>query len=141
MFYELAPKLSSPDWPAAAHSVRAVRVADGREVGIPVSKDANVLVVGTSGYGKTVFTKEYVKALFTQDEKLYGVFFQIKPDDFTEMFLRPQDKVIDYNDQVCPGGNLVKEIRSLPPEEWEPALDELTSILFSDLLQDGRNRV
>lgn len=146
MFYELAPKSSPPDWPVAVNSVRAVRAADGREVGIPVCLDANVLVVGTSGYGKTVFTKEYVKALFAQDEKLYGVFFQIKPDDFTETFLRPQDKVIAYGDQVCPGGNLfqwnlVKEIRSLPPGEWETALDELTSILFSDLLQDSRNRV
>ena len=75
---------------------------------------------------------------------MYSVFFQVKPDDYTEDFLRPCDKVISYN-EIYPEHtfrwNFVREIRSLPPNEWEPALDELTSILFSDFMTDTRNRI
>lgn len=131
------------NWPKGDYFVRAIRKRDGKVVEIPV-QSSNFLITGTTGYGKTVFTKVYVKELLTENPETYVVFFQIKPDDFTEMFLRPQDKIITFYDGGCSPQNLfkwcmVKEIRSRPKDMWETELEELTSILFADILNDPRN--
>lgn len=136
-------KKTEPNWPKTKYFVKAIRKKDGKVVEIPV-QSSNFLITGTTGYGKTVFTKVYVKELVTENPETYVVFFQIKPDDFTEMFLRPQDKIITFYDGGCSPQNLfkwcmVKEIRSRPKDMWETELEELTSILFADILNDPRN--
>lgn len=135
----------SPQWPQASTYVRAQCIPAGGSMDIPVLS-ANMLVVGTSGYGKTVFTKAYVRELFKANPDRYAVFFQIKPGDFTDEFLRPGDKVITYSETMFPKANcfrwnLVKEIRSCNKAEWETELEALAAILFSDMLLDSRNRI
>lgn len=147
MYYEKSQEIPL-NWPVTDYTVGARRTSGGgtgTALNIPVL-DTNILVTGVSGYGKTVFTKAYVKQLFNIDENKYTVFFQIKQDDFTKEFLRPQDKVISYSDNICPKQNLfqwnlVKEIRLCPKSEWDSVLEEIASILFSDLLLDSRNRI
>lgn len=146
MFYEMTKeKETHPTWSKTGYGIQAKRISDGTPVNIPVDR-INVLTVGTSGYGKTVFTKKYVRELFRLNREMYAVFFQIKPDDFTEEFLRPQDKVITYSEQICSTENLfkwnlVKEIRSCKRSEWDSELEELSTILFSDVLLDSKNRI
>ncbi|MDO5133296.1 MAG: type IV secretion system DNA-binding domain-containing protein [Eubacteriales bacterium] len=130
---------------AKGGGVRAVLTNGNREVCIPVSA-LNTLVTGTTRYGKTVFVKEYVRERFRQNPGMYAVFFQIKPDDFTREFMRPRDKVITFSDRIFPKENLfkwclVKEIRQHDPAEWDTELREISTILFSDLMQDRRNLV
>ncbi len=139
------PTSIKPSWPVGRGKIAAWLLPGGEDIDIPVSS-SNVLVVGTPGYGKTVFTKAYVRPLLQEDEQVSAVFFQIKPRDFTDEFLRPQDKIITFSEHICPEENLfrwnmVKEIRSLPEHEWVGELDTLTSILFADILQDPRNRI
>lgn len=146
MFYEMSMMNHKvPDWPKGNYGVPARLVNGGNVTEIPVLP-VNVLTIGTSGYGKTMFTKAYVRGLLRDHENMYAVFFQIKPDDFTEEFLRPQDKIITFSNKLCSGRNLfqwnlVKEIRSCDRSEWETELEEVAAILFSDVLQDSRNRV
>ena len=146
MFYSLGTKEARPNWPEAPHGVKARLLRDGSTVTIPVLPQVNTLVVGVPGNGKTVLTKEKVQALFEEKPDLYTVFFQIKPDDFTKAFLRPQDKVISYSPGICPEENLfkwcmVKEVRCCDKAKWDAVLKEITTLLFSDLLQDKRNLV
>lgn len=144
LFYVMqSVKDAGPDWPKTEYCVRAVRKKDGKVVEIPILP-SNILVTGTTGYGKTVFTKEYVSGVLEESPETYVVFFQIKPDDFTGEFLRPQDKIITFYDGIYSPQNLfkwcmVKEIRSRPKNMWETELEELTSILFADILSDPRN--
>lgn len=144
MFYEqLQRKDTCSNWPETRHYVRAKRTKNGEEVRIPI-QPLNVLVTGTTRYGKTVFTKKYVKGVLESDPDTFAVFFQIKPDDFTEEFLRPQDKIITFNGSICSAQNLfkwnmVKEIRSYPREKWEEKLENLLSAMFEDILSDPRN--
>lgn len=146
MYYETpTEKKDSTNWPKAPNTVKARMAGGNQAVEIPVLP-LNLLTVGTTGYGKTVFTKAYVRNLLKADEKIYAVFFQIKPEDFTSEFLRPQDKVITFSENACPGGNifkwnLVKEIRSYDKNEWDSELEEMASLLFSDMLSDTRNRI
>ena len=144
MYYEFLQKEPPLGWPQTGYGVQAVR-KNGEQIEIPVLPQTNVLILGTSGYGKTCFTKAYVRELFREDPERFAVFFQIKPDDFTEEFLHPQDKVVAYSSKLFPGQsfcwNLVKEIRSCPKEDWETELEAVASILFSDLLQDPKNRI
>ncbi len=146
MYYQIpAERKESLNWPKAENTVKARKAKENQTVEIPVLP-LNLLTVGTTGYGKTVFTKAYVRNLLRTDEKMYAVFFQIKPEDFTPEFLRPQDKIITFSENACPGGNifkwnLVKEIRSYDQKEWDSELEEMTSLLFSDLLSDSRNHI
>lgn len=146
MFYDLTAKNPRPNWPETRYGVNARLIRDDSAVKIPVLPGVNILIVGVPGNGKTVLTKEIAQGLFEEDPELYAVFFQIKPDDFTAAFLRPQDKVISYSPGVCPEGNLfkwcmVKEVRCCDRSKWDAVLNEITTILFSDLLQDKRNLV
>lgn len=146
MFYDMLFRQSAPlNWPETEYGVRAVRKSDGSIVRVPVGQ-MNVLTVGTTRYGKTVFTKACVREVFREDPERYAVFFQIKPDDFTGEFMRPEDKIITFSDRLCRKENLfrwnlVKEIRSRCRDEWESVLEEMASVLFADLLADSRNRV
>lgn len=146
MFYDLTAKKPRLNWPETPHGVKARLIRDDSIVKIPVLPDVNIMIVGVPGNGKTVLTKEIAQGLFEENPELYAVFFQIKPDDFTAAFLRPQDKVISYSPDVCPEMNLfkwcmVKEIRCCDRSKWDAVLNEITTILFSDLLQDKRNLV
>ncbi len=145
MVYQITTaKSKTANWPKSEYIVKAKNKWN-KVVEIPVFP-INILTVGTTGYGKTVFTKAYIRNLFKADEKMYAVFFQIKPDDFTSEFLRPQDKIITYSEKVCSDRNLfkwnlVREIRSYDRSEWDSELEEMASILFSDILLDSRNRI
>ena len=91
MFYDMLFRQSAPlNWPETEYGVRAVRKSDGSIVRVPVGQ-MNVLTVGTTRYGKTVFTKACVREVFREDPERYAVFFQIKPDDFTGEFMRPEE--------------------------------------------------
>ena len=145
MYYELPPQKMAPlNWPQTEYGVNARR-QNGTLVKIPALPRTNALIVGTSGFGKTCFTKAYVRALFRADPNRFALFFQIKPDDFTQEFLRPQDKVVAYSGKAFPDQsfrwNLVKEIRSCPKEDWRAESESVASILFADLLQDPKNRI
>ena len=144
MFYEVIPKVQPLRWPESSSGVPALRLCDGTRITIPVLSEGNMLVTGTPGYGKTQYTKSYVRAMYRQDPDLYTVFFQIKPDDFTDEFLRPGDKVVSYSPGVCPEENLfqwnfVREIRCCDRSDWDSILKEISTALFSELLQDKRN--
>lgn len=147
MFYEMpvGEKEKEQYLDTVSDGIRAVRLEDGSEIMIPVTH-FNTLVTGTTRYGKTYFTKAYVSKRFRKNKKLYAVFFQIKPDDFTGEFMRPQDKVITYSDKLYPQENqfkwcLIKEIRQCDRSEWDSVLREISTILFSDLMEDKKNRV
>lgn len=146
MIYEIPTEtVVLPEWMKENGGVPARWMKGGKLAEIPLMP-VNMLVLGTSGYGKTEFTKAYVRGILNADEKKYAVFFQIKPDDFTGEFLRPQDKVITFSDKVFSGKNLfqwnlVREIRLCGRNDWETELEGMTSILFSDILQDSRNRI
>lgn len=143
MFYEMnMNKLSATgNWPSGMAHIDAYIIPGNRRVNIPVTRD-NILITGKTRSGKTTFTKAYIKPLILEKDEPYSVFFDIK-DDFRE-YIRPQDKVIMFSETVIPGGNyfkwnMIREIRK--SEDWEAELDELTGILFEDLLDDSRNRI
>ncbi|MDO5407811.1 MAG: type IV secretion system DNA-binding domain-containing protein [Eubacteriales bacterium] len=144
MFYEqVFHTEKKPDWPETARYVRVSSHNGTREARMPVEA-YNMLVTGTTGYGKTVFTKEYVREVLHNDPMTFAVFFQIKPDDFTEEFLRRNDKIITFNKGVCNPENLfkwnmIREIRTYPREKWESALENMMHALFEDILSDSRN--
>lgn len=144
MFYDyLNLNAKSVQWPQTKYSVEAIQKSNSQIVHIPVDS-SNVLITGVTGYGKTVFTKKLIQNILYKSPNIQAVFFQIKPDDFTKMFLRPEDKIITFNNKLCDEKNLfkwnmIKEIRTLPQNRWEEKLEELSSILFSDLLEDKRN--
>lgn len=146
MFYDLTGTDTGLNWPQTPQGVKARLLRNNSMVSIPILPGVNTLIVGVSGNGKTVLTKQLVQGLFREDPDVYAVFFQIKPDDFTSAFLRPQDKVISYSDGICPEENrfkwcMIKEVRSCDRSKWDAVLKEITTVLFSDLLQDKRNLV
>lgn len=143
-FYELKPPTPPLKWPESEHGVPAIRLCDGSRVTIPAMPAVNILVTGTPGYGKTVFAKGYVDSRLEQNPNLYIVFYQVKPNDFTGKYLRPQDKVVCFSSGLCPPENLfkwnmIKEVRDQPKPEWNPLLKEISTILFKDHLEDKRN--
>ena len=145
MFYVVSRQGIEPSWFGSDEGVEAVSCAANRQVCIPIL-DENMIVLGTSGYGKTTFTKKYVSQLLQKNKDAYAVFFQIKKDDFTKEFLRQQDRVITISEDSDFGDNLfkwnmVKEIRSVAKSERELVLEHLASILFADLMEDSRNRI
>lgn len=145
MIYEITglTKQRVPKWPAGVGTVSA-RLPDGTEHFVPVLQNTNYLILGTTGTGKTVFTKSVAHVLLEASPKTLGVFFQIKPDDFTSKFMRAGDKIITYGSQMFPDEsifrwNMVKEIRLSADHEAE--LKRLGNSLFGHLLQDERNRL
>lgn len=145
MLYEI-PKIMKQNpskWPIGICGVPA-RLPDGSGTLIPVLESTNYLVLGMTGHGKTVFTKAVAHGLLDNVPESLGVFFQIKPDDFTLEFMHPGDKVISYSSPTIPDNsvfqwNMVKEIRQSPDHEAE--LRRLGNSLFSHLLEDDRNRL
>lgn len=141
MFFEIPQKTES--WPKTNHGI-AAKLQDGSLITVP-TEAINTLVLGVSGYGKTTYTKAFVHEKLKENPNLFCVFFQVKPDDFTEEFLRPNDKVITFNEKLYPNNcfkwNLVKEVRACPKDEWETVLEEIATILFADLLADPRNLI
>lgn len=146
MFFEIPQKTDpTASWPKTNHGI-AAKLHDGSLITVPIPADVvNTLIVGVSGYGKTTFTKAFVREKYKENQNLFSVFFQVKPDDFTGEFLRPDDKVITFNESLYPNNsfrwNLVKEVRSCPKDEWATVLEEITNILFADLLADPRNLI
>ena len=148
MFFEIPQKTDpTASWPKTNHGI-AAKLQDGSLITVPIPAEVvNTLVVGVSGNGKTTFTKKFIDAKLKENPNLFCVFFQVKPDDFTEEFLRlrPNDKVITYSDKLFPKNtfrwNLVKEVRVHAKDEWPTVLEEIASILFADLLEDKRNLI
>lgn len=131
------------DWPKTKYCVKAVRERDKKIIEIPVLP-INMLVTGTTGFGKTVFIKQYISRMLEENPEKYIIIFQIKPEDYTKDFLRPQDKIITFYDGIYSSQNifkwcLVKEIRVRPQNMWQIELEEIASILFADILSDSRN--
>jgi len=150
MIYEVPKgnRITGTAWPTGTQGVRAENADNGQETEIPAAP-MNVLVVGTTGYGKTEFTKAYLRCRFRRNEKLPAVIYQMKPGDFTDEFLRPQDRVITFDEDpalAAKGYNffrwsLVREIRMHEQRKWDALLHEIASILFAELLQEPRNRL
>lgn len=144
MLYELPAFLRapSPNWPAGTGSIPAI-MPDGRAAELPIL-NASMLITGTTGFGKTVFTKAAAHVLFDAEPRLKGLFFQTKPDDFTSEFMEPNDKIITYS--ACAEHpenhfhwNMIKEIRQSADKEAE--MKQMGNCLFGHLLQDSRNRL
>lgn len=146
MFFGIPPKTDpTASWPKTNHGI-AAKLQDESLIMVPVPAEVvNTLVVGVSGYGKTTFTKAFVRGKLKENPNLFCVFFQVKPDDFTGEFLRAEDKVITFNESLYPNNsfkwNLVREVRACPKNEWEAVLEEIATILFADLLADKRNLI
>lgn len=146
MIYQIPPRYAEDHvWSASDIGIPAERFPDGGIVNIPVTP-LNILVTGTTRYGKTTFTKEFLHRRFSQNPLLYAVFFQIKPDDFTGEFMRSQDKAITFSSLLFPADNLfqwnlIREVRCHKQEEWSAFLKEITSCLFADVMLDKRNMV
>lgn len=145
MLYKIPSSMKSqtPLWPAGVGTING-RLEDGTIIGIPALKNTNYLVIGTTGFGKTVFTKAVVHKLLDSSPETLGVFFQIKPDDFTSEFMQDGDKVITYSSQeIAPEfifqWNMIKEIRLSSDHEAE--LKRLGNSFFSHLLEDSKNRL
>lgn len=81
------------DWPKTKYCVKAVRERDKKIIEIPVLP-INMLVTGTTGFGKTVFIKQYISRMLEENPEKYIIIFQIKPEDYTKDFLRPQDVLV-----------------------------------------------
>lgn len=96
MIYELPSILNpiTPNWPQGIGSI-PVMLSDGNVTNLPIL-EANMLVTGTTGYGKTVFTKAVAHGRFDANPALKGLFYQIKPDDFTSEFKKDGDKIIRF---------------------------------------------
>lgn len=132
-------------WPETREGVKAICKDDGTIIHIPVDS-SNLLISGTTGYGKTVITKQYVQTLLNKESDISAVFFQIKPDDFTRRFLRKNDKIISFYDidqykNHIFKWNIVKEIRIRPQHFWDIELEGIMNILFSDVMEEKRNLV
>lgn len=144
MLYELPSILNpiTPNWPQGIGSI-PVMLSDGSVTDLPIL-EANMLVTGTTGYGKTVFTKAAARGRFDANPALKGLFYQIKPDDFTSEFKKDEDKIITYSPYADhPEShfkwNMVREIRQSSNPESE--MKQLGTCLFSHLLEDERNRL
>lgn len=145
MHTEMNRKTSEPAWPESDFYLKAMRLPDQKLIKIP-APGSNVLVTGGSGYGKTHLTKEMTRQIFRENPDQFAVFFQIKPDDFTSEFLQPHDKIVTIDERICSSDHLfrwclIREIRSKTPDLWQFELERISSILFSDLLQDARNKI
>lgn len=145
MLYDIPAAMKPKDtsWPKGIASIPAKR-PDGTLVNVPVMKSTNVLISGTTGAGKTVYTKAAVHAQLDAVPETKGVFFQIKPDDFTSDFMQNGDKVITFSPHAAPfesvfRWNKVREIRQ--SSDHEAALKQLGNCLFRHLLEDERNRL
>lgn len=134
MYYYLNDQQIKKPWPNSQNTILASE--NGTPIHIPILND-NVLIVGKTGAGKTVFLKDYMTPLLHNNNEPYTIFFEIK-DDFRE-YIRPQDKIITY-DPNFPNvfkWNMIKEIRQSDDPNAE--LDKIADILFEDLLEDKRN--
>lgn len=128
--------------------VRAQNPVNGQEIRIPVAP-MHILITGTTGNGKTEFTKTYMRYRFQQNNDLPAVIYQMKPGDFTDEFLRPGDMVITFDEDPALSARgfcffrwrLVKEIRQHDRREWDAMLHEISTILFAEILQEPRNRL
>lgn len=144
MFYDLPnPRKSSPydHWPQGRGSLPC-QDGEGAVIDFPVIP-RSALITGKTGVGKSFFTKACIEERLRNDPSVFCVFFEIKPGDFSNPFLRPGDKMIGpaprLQDQQRFRWNLVKEIRQT--RDWEEELNQLGTILFEDLLADPRNRL
>lgn len=70
--------------PETEYGIKALK-KNSQIVYIPIDS-SNVLITGVTGYGKTVFTKQYVHGILNKNPDTYAIFFQIKPDDFLNSF-------------------------------------------------------
>lgn len=147
MLYEIQTPISMkstvPVWPKGIGGVPAM-LPNGIEVHIPALQATNYIILGTTGSGKTVVTKVIAHELLNAAPEMFGVFFQIKPDDFTSEFIQPGDKVITYSNSNLPSEsifrwNQIREIRQ--SIDHEAALKQLGNCLFAHLLEDERNRL
>lgn len=145
MLYELpkAMTIRIPVWPEGIGSVPA-KLPDGTVTAVPVMGETNILITGTTGSGKTVCTKKIVHIQKQARPQTKGVFFQIKPDDFTSEFMRPGDKIITFSPNAARKEahfrwNQVKEIRQSADPEAE--MKAIGNSLFGHLLEDARNRL
>lgn len=145
MLYELPSMMKARPltWPQGIGSVPA-RLPDGSLVQIPVLKDTNVLAIGVTGTGKTVYTAAAAESQLAAVPDTLAVFFETKRS-YLARFHRNGDKVIAY-DAAAVGEehlfrwNMVREIRLARNPEAE--MRKIADHQFADLLKDsGPNRV
>ena len=139
MIFEMNTKKAAYlDWPKMSRSIKAERSFDKQIIQIPVLSD-NTLVAGKIGCGKTTYVKKQVEERLDADPNLYAVFFEIKPNDYSGKFMRPEDKKISFRDITGSQNNLfkwnlIKEIKqSLDPDA---EIKKMSAILFEHLEED-----
>lgn len=128
-----------PAWADCVCGIPA-KLANGKEVKIPVLESTNVLTVGVTGTGKTKsYTLPAAKRLLSTNPTMKGVFFETKRT-FLDTFMQENDKVIAYDPTIVPAHNLfewclIKEVRQARDKEAE--MRQIAEALFSDLLVDA----
>ena len=141
MFYEIPMKnkLTYKVWPEAEKSIPAIDIESNKHICIPMIND-NILIIGKTGFGKSTLTKKVVNKFLEDEQDQFTVFLDVK-DDFRE-YMRREDKAVCFADNAANFNlfrwNLVKEIRQ--SEDWESELEAISSMLFSDLSADSKNR-
>ncbi len=139
MFYEIPAKRNYCAWPEAKKSIGGVNVYTNEYIRIPIISD-NILIVGKTGFGKSTFTKKTVDKFLEDENNQLTVFLDVK-NDFRE-YIRGNDKAVCFTNNNEGMNvfrwNLISEIRQ--SDDWESELEEISGMLFSDLMNDGKNR-
>ena len=138
MLYEISLHTAdtSPKWADGVGGITA-KLANGKEVKIPVLESTNVLTVGVTGTGKSKsYTLPAARYLLAANPMMKGVFFETKRT-FLDAFMQENDKVIAYDPTIVPARNLfqwclIKEIRQACDKEGE--MRQIAEALFGDLL-------
>lgn len=103
----------------------------------------NLLVTGTTGSGKTVFTKKFAHACRAYLPDLLQVYNQIKPNDFTSEFFEAGSRIVAFSPasphpEAHFHWGMIRELRE--SSDLEAELRRLGNSLISDLLQDPHSR-
>ena len=110
---------------------------------IPALPGRSYLIVGMTGSGKSTLTRELTCKLLNEKPDTLGVFFQVKPDDFSSRFMTTDSKIILYRntrffDRNVFHWNMIREIRQAADPEAE--LRQLGESLFGkERLNDPHN--
>ena len=141
MLYDISLHVTDPApcWADCVCGIPA-KLANGKEVKIPVLASTNALTVGVTGTGKSrSYTLPAARHLLDTNPTMKGVFFETKRT-FLDTFMQENDKVIAYDPTIVHAHNLfewclIKEVRQARDKEAE--MRQIAEALFNDLLVDA----